>query len=442
MTATRGRPARSRGRDRLFAVLLGCMAWGMTWPGEKGIARRSTAAARPGADVSACGPIKLADGAVVVAQGLPVDWHSTPRGQACVRSVAQILSHNRMLRAVTVAYRTSDAGRVSGQALATARRLADGLIAAGLPSGRVFAVAPPLDPGQAAHLAIHYAERPPDALVARISNCSGRVHVGAAGDGSAGMLTAEPAMPVLQGDVIRTGPDGVATVELKDSSMVRVGRDSELRLVALRIDDSSERHVRIEVVAGQVEAAVHHAAASSSFAASSRVAVAAVRGTQFRLALEPAGSSRLETLQGAVDLRSALSPVPAGPVSPGGPKVPVVDVRALYGARILRDGQPTGVHRLPAAPTLESPLEGPLPRNPKLRFSAVEGAVEYRIQLAQDADFITAAREHVTLGTTVDVGHAFGGPPPPGKWFWSVVAVDAAGYAGPPSQVYAFSVDR
>ena len=63
----------------------------------------------------------------------------------------------------------------------------------------------------------------------------------------------------------------------------------------------------------------------------------------------------------------------------------------------------------------------------------------YRIEVARDADFVVEPREvNVAAVTTLSWPEAL----PRGKWFWRVTAVNAGGFMGPTSKVYAFTVGK
>ena len=129
---------------------------------------------------------------------------------------------------------------------------------------------------------------------------------------------AEAGMPVLVNELVKTGPNSKVTIHLKDGSGVEVKAESLIKMSVLQFDAPGERQVKIDVLSGGVTADVRKATQKSRFEASSRVAVASVRGTMFRFGVEENGGSRLETLEGVVAVSSATDPnakpveVPAG----------------------------------------------------------------------------------------------------------------------------------
>lgn len=372
----------------------------------------------------ACGSLQVEFGQVRIGKPLSPEWVATDEGKRCIGEITEQLKRNRLLRAVTVANHVADAQQAGGKPLSGARLVADALVAAGLPPGRVFAVAPRAESAAATGIVIRYTERAPDNVVARIATLSGPVRIGA--DETA-LRKAELQMPILVEDLVDTGADGQALIELKDGSGIRIAPNSRVKMVRMSIAESGERAVSLSVIRGQIEAEVHRAAQGSSFEVSSRVAVASVRGTDFRLTAEPQGDSRLETLEGKVRLGSAISA-----------STQAVDVPAGLGSHARQDGRVETPQPLPAAPTVIAPRKGPLGPSAQLSFTVVPGATEYHIEIARDADLIVDARQLVATATA----HVLTEPLAAGKWFWRVTAKSADGFIGLPSKVYSFEVKR
>ena len=371
-----------------------------------------------------CGSLKLELGQVRIGKPMTQGFFASDDGKRCVADIAKTLGENRLLRAITVANHATEAQQAGGKALAEARALVDALVAAGLPKNRIFAVAPRADDTTATGIVIRYTERAPDNVVARIASASGAVRVGA--DASA-LRPVERLMPLLVNDLVDTGDDGQALIELKDGSGIRLSRNTRIKMARLDVGEEGGRAIHLEVISGQIEAEVRRAAQGSSFEASSRVAVASVRGTMFRLDAEPQGDARLETLEGKVRLASAV----AGSAQ-------AVDVPADRGSRARRDGLVDAPRALPAAPTVIAPKKGALDDGAPLRFSAVADAAEYHIEVARDADLIIDAKHYIATATSYVISDQLAA----GKWFWRVSAKSSAGFTGRPSKVYSFEVVR
>ncbi|MFP2913226.1 hypothetical protein ACLESD_51125, partial [Pyxidicoccus sp. 3LFB2] len=85
--------------------------------------------------------------------------------------------------------------------------------------------------------------------------------------------------------------------------------------------------------------------------------------------------------------------------------------------------------------TLADPRGGTFRAVPKLSWWTVPGARTYRVELARTADFAAGVQTYVSPATELDVPGARDG-----KWFWRVLAVDADGFLGFPSKIFAFDV--
>ncbi|HEY1088116.1 MAG TPA: FecR domain-containing protein, partial [Archangium sp.] len=270
---------------------------------------------------------------------------------------------------------------------------------------------------------LRYVERAPEDVVARVAAAGGAAFLGL---DEASLKPAEPGMPVLVNEFVRTGPNARVTIHLKDGSGLEVKPESLVKMAVLSMN-AGERQVKIEVLAGGITADVKKATQGSRFEASSRVAVASVRGTQFRFGVEENGAARLETLHGVVAMGSATDP-----------NAKPVEVAAGQGATVSAEGAVSAPAKLPEAPRVVSPLKGALNADARLEWQAVAGAATYRVEVARDADFVLEPRTVNVAEPSVSWPEALA----PGKWFWRVSGFDAQGFTGPSSKVYAFTVGK
>jgi len=411
---SRSASASARRAAACLALALACL--GLGWP-SRGWAQAG----------GSCGAISLQAGQIRTASPLTAEYVGSEAGKRCLVEIVAVVEKNRLVRAVTVSFRASDSERSDGKGLALARSVGDALVQAGLPRARVFAVSARAAAGEASGIVVRYTERAPDNVVARITGLQGTVRIG---PDDKSLRPGELAMPILADDVIETSSDGQALLQLKDGSGIRLQRNTQIKMAKVAFADANaaeagQRSVRVDVLRGQIEADVRKAGAGSSFEASSRVAVASVRGTRLRFGQDEAGISRLETLTGLVLLGSATDP-----------SAPPVAVAAGQGALVSSEGKVEAPQPLPVAPRVDRPLHGPLPADRELHYMAVPGAAQYRVELARDADFLDAAQERLSPTSSLVLRE----PLPAGKWFFRVSAKNAAGFFGPPSQVYAFDV--
>jgi hypothetical protein len=226
---------------------------------------------------------------------------------------------------------------------------------------------------------------------------------------------------------LRTGPTGSASLQFADRSLVLVRRDSEVRL--LRADTrllGQGSLVTLELVRGGMENQVTPIAPGTPgegrFEIRTPAAVAAVRGTEFRvhLAAEAGGEGlRTEVLVGAVAVANASGQVLAqadqGNVAQAGqpPQAPVPLLPAPNAA-----GWPGRIERLPI----------------DLPITPVPGAAAYRTQLAPagsvpgpsvDGPFTAVASDETSPAARIrarDVAD--------GAYLLRVRAIDARGLEG------------
>jgi hypothetical protein len=371
-----------------------------------------------------CGGVKLEAGHVNLGKPVTEAWLKAPDGQACLADLVKEVDRHRLVRAITVAAIVSDADRASGKGLASAKAVAAALVDAGLPKNRVFGLAPAPGPNEQPGIWLRYVERAPDDVVARVAAASGPVFLG---PDETGLKPAELGMPVLVNEVVKTGPAAKILINLKDGSGFELKPESVIKLAVLQVPEGGDRQVKIEVLRGGITANVRKASELAKFEASSKVAVASVRGTVFRFGVEDEGGNKLETLEGVVAIKSSTDP-----------QAKAVEVPAGQGTAVSSDGKVSPPKPLPEAPRAIGPLKGPLGPEARFEWAPVPNAATYQLELARDADFVVEAKETRVTVTTV----SWPEPLAKGKWFWRVTGIDTQGFAGPPSRVYAVTVGK
>lgn len=383
-------------------------------------------AAAPAAAAAAdpCGGVKLEAGHVRLGKPLSEEWVKSPEGKDCLAQLVKEVERFRLVRAVTVAAIVPDAERAGGKALASAKAVAAALVEAGLPKNRVFGLAPAPQRTDQPGIWVRYVERAPEDVLARVAASGGAVFLGA-DEGS--LKPAEPGMPVLVNELVKTGASARVEIHLKDGSGIEVKPQSVVKMAVLQLPAGGDRNVKIEVLSGGIVADVRKASQQSRFEASSRVAVASVRGTMFRFGVEPGGDARLETLEGKVALSSSANP-----------SAPPIEVSAGQGAVVTPEGRVSAPQQLPEAPQVVGPLKGALGADARFDWQPSASAARYEVELARDADFLVEPRGAGATANTL----SWPEPLPKGKWFWRVTGVDGQGFAGPPSKVYAFTVGK
>jgi hypothetical protein len=358
-----------------------------------------------------CGGVRLAGGRVETGQPLVPGGKDT---EACLRHVAQQLRARQDIRSITVAARLSDEARQDGKGLAQAQAAADVLVSAGVSRTRVSAVAPPTDGDTPDTLHIAYVERPARRPVARLR--SGVVQAGL----DAAEQKARASGDVLYAQDLVNTATGYAELELADGSVLRLAPESSLRLGVVALNAQGKRQVQLEVLRGTIEAEVAKGGPGSIFEMKTPTAVAGVRGTSFRTSAEDAQTSRLETLEGRVALGAGSGDV---------------EVHGGQGSRVKGGGAPESPRPLLAAPDIQSPRSGSFPAAPKLAWQGVAGARSYRVEVSRSTDFGEELHRFTASGAELALE-----PLPSGKWFWRVQPVDADGFEGFSSKIYAFDI--
>nr|WP_246024757.1 FecR domain-containing protein [Paraburkholderia dinghuensis] len=251
---------------------------------------------------------------------------------------------------------------------------------------------------------------------------------------------ATPALPLViggtltEGDRVRTGKDGFATLEFADGSHLVIPPNTSLELRTLRktaLTGTTDRVVDLQ--RGEVDSEVTHATKKDDrFQIRSPSVVAGVRGTRFRVNYDGSnGSTAVEVLDGAVGVDAAAS----GKGAPA-PGVPLADSSQLVAARhgsLTRAGGAIGSPvALLDAPSLVNPSK--IQDNPSVVFDIVpaQDAHGYRVQIGRDAGLLDMIRDLRSDSPRVDAG-----PLPDGTYFARVASIDANGLRGMPN-VYAF----
>jgi hypothetical protein len=182
---------------------------------------------------------------------------------------------------------------------------------------------------------------------------------------------------VREGDVVITGPNSFVTLAFGDGTVATLPSLTRARIEAahrLLLNDSVERVISIERGRGTYEV-VPLQAPRDRFEVRTPMAVAAVRGTEFRVDYDPqAGRSIMEVLDGKVAER-------------GGNDIDFANVVSGAAAE-RRAGQPgRSLVSLPPAPDLQRPGRVQDGVNVEFAIASPKTGEQYRLQLADDAGF-------------------------------------------------------
>jgi hypothetical protein len=181
------------------------------------------------------------------------------------------------------------------------------------------------------------------------------------------------------GASLRTGSDASVTLEFDDGSRVLMLADGELRITQAARLGKDGTVVQLQLVRGNLENLVTpRGDRPGRFEITTPAAVAAVRGTEFRLGAS-SQQTRNEVLVGGVDLGNA-----------SGRR----EVLQGYGSRAPADGAPSEPVPLLAAPDLAG-APHVVERMPfEATIAPLPGAVAYRTLLGSDATFAAVVSNH------------------------------------------------
>jgi len=226
-----------------------------------------------------------------------------------------------------------------------------------------------------------------------------------------------PAVPgdrLQAGDSLLTGGSALATLEIENGSRILVRPGSELSLIqaAQPVGEAkagSAVLLRMQLVRGAIESVVKPVHMPGRFEIQTPAAVAAVRGTEFRVNAS-ADSTLSEVLTGGVQVAN-----PAG----------AARLAAGQGTRADRGQPPQAASALLLAPDL-SALPAVVERLPlDLPIPALTGATAYRTQVAADEAFTQLLSD-----TLIDSPRLRADDLPDGRQYVRVRAVDTRGLEG------------
>ena len=215
------------------------------------------------------------------------------------------------------------------------------------------------------------------------------------------------------GDVIRTQEESSASVEFLDGARVLLPQASQLSVGAVSAyGDSGVFDTEMSLDDGRAEiSAPLRQEPGTRFEIRTPSGTTSVRGTQFRVGTEPERSlSRMEVLQGEVAVANAEQSVA---------------VTGGYGT-LVEAGRPPGppVALLPA-PDLSGLPDSLHDIETELDFPPLLGAVEYRVQMAANQEFVPLLVDVISTTSKLRL------PELPNDRYWlRVRGIDGAGLEG------------
>jgi hypothetical protein len=229
-------------------------------------------------------------------------------------------------------------------------------------------------------------------------------------DGQAAIIGAT----VSEGERIRTGPNAFVSIGLTDGTTITLPSQTSVRVERLRrFRLTNEMDRLFHVDEGRIQTEVTpRTNGRDRFEMRTRISVAAVRGTDFRVAvLDDGKAATTEVLGGHVGLIGGGTETN---LDPG------------VGARVTAEGTTGPVQLLPSPALVDG---AHIQSEPDLVFGVVplDKAVRYRFQVARDAGFLDITEEAIA-----DRPQATLPSVPNGDYFVRVTAIDANEIEGLP----------
>lgn len=246
---------------------------------------------------------------------------------------------------------------------------------------------------------------------ARLAAAGGSVELIRA-DGSRKAQVTEGA-EIRLGDSLRTGADSTATVVFADGSVLTLYGGSEMRFDHLSAHgETGMVDSRVHLIEGRLDTRVRPAAGPGSrFEIQTPSAISAVRGTEYRAAVQDGAQvSNIEVLKGKVRVS-------------GGRKAHLVP--AGFGTQVAVGEAPVKPRRLLPAPQLQPPAARIRELNWPLVWQDVQGARAYRSEISAGPDFAVLVWDRVVERARVTLPDL-----PDGEYFVRVRGIDDLGLEG------------
>lgn len=271
-----------------------------------------------------------------------------------------------------------------------------------------------LRPGRAIEIPVDMLS--PDKVHARVKSFFGEAEVKRSFDDR--YIPLVPNLLLREGDELRTWRGAGVRILFDDGNYVFLKSESRARLTGLQTKGApATSRLVIDLTEGGVWSEIEHPI-RGRYEIRTPTASTIIRGTEFRVKVEAGDTTRLEVLDGEVELEVGGQSVPVG---------------AQQGA-LASGTSDASTFPLPPAPELLSPLSEEVlrdtPFDQTFQWAAVPDASAYVVEIARDPEFFSLALERRV------------GPEPmaqvlslePGTYFWRVSAIDANGFEGSPSE--------
>jgi hypothetical protein len=228
----------------------------------------------------------------------------------------------------------------------------------------------------------------------------------------------KPGLALVAGDQLELGATGRARLLTPGQALLSLAPSTKLVVVAPQPESKRARFV---LASGRLWARAR--ADNDKMAGFDIETASAVVGSDhgtLRLVQQDENRSRVETLTGTASITAGTTSVVVEP------KMSF----SIEGAAI------TGPTEQPAAPQKLTPVAGAHKVGAILTWAPVEGAADYQIELAADVQFLRPVFEGHTSATALAIPAL-----PSGKYYWRVLAADAAGVQSAPSPLFGLQIE-
>ena len=224
-----------------------------------------------------------------------------------------------------------------------------------------------------------------------------------------------PGAKLAPGDDFKTGKDGYVKIKLADGSVLDLKPGSDLSIEGVRKSPlAPAADAQFLLKTGRVEASVaKRNPGGARFEVRTPIAVAAVRGTRFRVTADGENKAALsEVVEGEVAINDTGN---LGNVS----------VREGFGTRVNEGQAPLPPRALLAAPRLWTGIRLWVRRPIRLNFTRLPGAVRYRVLVARKPDFAEVILEELLATNVITLPDLANGP-----YYLKVRGIDDIGLEG------------
>jgi len=272
-------------------------------------------------------------------------------------------------------------------------------------------------PGTKLTVPVSFLKRTP--LKGRVTFVLGDARTQIAGKGE--WIPLKPGDEVSQNSNLRTGEESALEVAFSDGSLFLLKADTEIGIRQAEQALSSYFFRDLYLRVGRVISRIKEATgASSRFKVRTPSAIASVRGTEFRVAVDEKEKTLTEAVERTVTVEAARKSVEV----------------AQGEGTVVDKGKPPLPPRKLLPPPAPSDLKAVYNTAPVVRFAAVEGAVAYRVAVTADQEGKKLIREKI-----VRAGEPFASAHlADGSYFLFAQSIDESGLEGLSSGAYPFRV--